>query len=191
LEVKGEILADGPLKSLDKKYSFDSLNTSMDVTSFYTPNTVPPYDTLNQKIPCDAAIIPKKSANSADTALCLSKMTKIKIYKDRALNPAITKIASPDKSHGQIAVGDYLLPQRKSSKLTEYMSKIQNFLGRNAKYVMDNINFKPSSNNVQTGAPNINIPNKVGGKVVASTIYGYTVKQLEAKNPFLPRRTVE
>lgn len=191
LEVKGELLAEGPLKSLDKKFSFDSLNKTMDATSWYTPNSVPPYNTLQQKVPCNASNIPKKTVNSADTALYLSKATRIKVCKDRAMNASLGKISTPDKSHGQIEVGDYNFPKRMGKVATEYLSKIQKLLGRNAKYVMDNINFKPSSNNVQTGAPNINIPSKVGNKTVNSTIYGYTVKQLEAKNPFLPKRKVE
>jgi hypothetical protein len=190
-EVKAEILADGPLQSLDKKFSFDSLNKTMDATSWYTSNTVPPFNSLEQKVPCNAATVPKNCVNSADTALYLTKMARIKVCKDRALGPVITKVATPDKSHGQVEVGDYNFPKRVAKVATEYMGKIQNFLGRNAKYVMDNINFKPSSNNVQTGAPNINIPTKVGGKVVNSTIYGYTVKQLEAKNPFLPKKIIE
>jgi hypothetical protein len=55
---------------------------------------------------------------------------------------------------------------------------------------MDNLNFKPSANNVQTGAPDIRIPTKIGDKVVNSTIYGPVNKDLEAKNPFLPKRIV-
>ena len=68
------------------------------------------------------------------------------------------------------------------------MGKLQKLMGDNAKYVMDNFKFKPSSNNIQTGSPNIKIPTQVGDKIVNTTIFGQTQKQLIAGNPFIPSK---
>jgi hypothetical protein len=186
-EIKSLVLEGGPLKSLDKRYAFDTMNRVVDALNWFTPNTVPPCDTLNQKVPCGLGALPKNT-NSADLAMFASKMTKIKICKDRALGAVIPKIANPTTSHGQPLVGDYELPTRMGKIASEYMGKIQKFLGDNSQYVMDNFNFKPSSNNVQTGAPSIKIPTKANGKVVNSTIFGPTTKSLLTGNPFIPKK---
>lgn len=188
-EIKGKILEKGQLQSLDKNYSFDSLNKVADALNWFTPNSVPPYNTLERKIPSGLGVMPK-GANSGDTALYASRKMRIQACKDRAINALMTKISTPDKSHGQVNVGDYEHPKRMAKIATEYQAKIQQFLGVNAKYVLDNLNFKPSSNNVQTGAPDIRIPTKVGDKTVNATIYGPVNKELEAKNPFIPKRIV-
>jgi hypothetical protein len=186
-EIKTLVLEQGPLKSLDKKYSFDSMNRLVDALNWFTPNTVPPCDTLNQKVPCGLGGVPK-NVNSADLAMYASKMTKIKICKDRALGAVIPKIATPNVSHGQPLVGDYEFPKRMGKIASEYMGKIQKLLGDNAKYVMDNFKFKPAANNVQTGAPNIKIPTKANGKVVNSSVFGPTIKTPIVGNPFLPKQ---
>ena len=186
-EIKSILISGGPLKSLDKNYAFDSMNKLVDALNWFTPNTVPPCDTLNQKVPCGAGNIPK-NVNSSDLAMYVSKLTKIKICKDRALGAVIPKVAAPNVAHGQPLVGDYEHPKRMGKIASEYMGKIQKLLGDNAKYVMDNFKYKPASNNVQTGAPSIKIPTQVGNKVVNSTIFGPTTKSLIAGNPFLPKK---
>jgi hypothetical protein len=188
-EIKGKVLEKGSLKSLDKTFSFDAMNRVVDVLNWFTPNTVTPYNALEQKVPCGMGTIPKIT-NSADTALYASKKMRLQVCKNRAVNALMPKIATPDKSHGQPNVGDYEHPKRMGKVATEYQTKIQQLLGVNAKYVMDNLNFKPSANNVQTGAPDIRIPTKIGDKTVNATIYGPVNKDLEAKNPFLPKRIV-
>lgn len=188
-EIKAKILEKSQLKSLDKNYSFDSLNKMVDALNWFNSSTVLPFNTLEQKIPSGMGNVPK-NANSADTALFASKKIKLQVCKDRAINSLMSKISTPDKSHGQLNVGDYEHPKRMAKIATEYQAKIQKLLGVNAKYVMDNLKFKPSSNNVQTGAPDIRIPTKIGDKTVNSTIYGPINRELEAKNPFLPKRIV-
>lgn len=187
-EVKARLLEKGQLKSLDKTFSFDAMNRVVDALNWFTPNTVTPYNALEQKVPCNMGTIPK-GVNSADTALYVSKLTRLKVCKDRAINAAIPKVATPDKSHGQPLVGDYEFPKRVGKIATEYQAKIQQILGVNAKFVMDNFNFKPSSNNVQTGAPDIRVPTKIGDKTVNSTIFGPTITKLNVGNPFIPTRT--
>jgi hypothetical protein len=184
-EIKGKILAEGQLKSLDKIYR--AKLQLVDPLQWYNGSTVPPYDALNQKIPCNMANI-NKNANSAAIANFAAKQKRLQFCKDRAKGPAIRKITTPDKSHGDVGlpVGDYEFPKRMGKIVTEYTAKIMDFLGDNAKSFMDNFNYKPSSNNVQTGAPNVSIPTKVGGKTVNTTIYGNTVKKPESKNPFIP-----
>ena len=188
-EIKSIVLSSGPLKSLDKQYAFDTMNRLVDALNWFTPNSVPPCDTLNQKVPSGVGNIPK-NVNSADLAMYVSKMMKIKICKDRSLGAVIPKIATPNGTHGQPLVGDYEHPKRMGKIASEYMGKIQKSLGDNAKYVMDNFKYKPASNNVQTGAPNIKIPTQIGNKIVNSTIFGPTTKSLIAGNPFLPKKRV-
>ena len=187
-EVKALVLEQGPLKSLDKNFAFDSMAGVADALNWYTPNSLPPCNTFGQKVPCIGSV--PKNVNSSDLALYAAKMTKIRICKDRAVSAVIPKIATPDKAHGQPLVGDYEFPKRMAKVATEYMGKIQKLLGDNSKYVMDNFKFKPASNNLQTGAPNIKIPTQVGNKVVNTTIFGQTEKQLIAGNPFLPKKTL-
>ena len=186
-EIKSILLSSGPLKSLDKNYAFDTMNRLVDALNWFTPSTVPPCDSLNQKVPSGVGNIPK-NINSADLSMFVSKMTKIKICKDRSLGAVIPKIATPNTAHGQPLVGDYEHPKRMGKIASEYMGKIQKLLGDNSKFVMDNFKYKPSSNNVQTGAPNIKIPTKIGDKVVNSTLFGPTTKSLIAGNPFLPKK---
>ena len=131
-----------------------------------------------------------KNVNSADVAMYASKLTRIKICKDRALGAVIPKIAAPNVAHGQPLVGDYEHPKRMGKIASEYMGKIQKLLGDNAKYVMDNFKYKPASNNVQTAAPSIKIPTQIGNTVVNSTLFGPTTKPLIAGNPFLPKKRV-
>jgi len=185
-EAKALVLEQGPLKSLDKNYAFDCMNGVVNALNWYTPNSLPPVGTLNQKVPCNMGTLPK-NVNSADLALYASKMARIRICKDRSIGPVIPKVAAPTASHGQPLVGDYEFPKRMGKIATEYMSKVQKLMGDNAKYVMDNFRFKPATNNVQTGAPSIKIPTKVGDSVVNSTLYGPTVKNPIAGNPFLPK----
>jgi hypothetical protein len=185
-EAKALVLEQGPLKSLDKNYAFDCMNGVVNSLNWFTPNSLPPVGTLNQKVPCNMGTLPK-NVNSADLALYASKMARIRICKDRAIGPVIPKVAAPTASHGQPLVGDYEFPKRMGKIATEYMSKIQKLMGDNAKYVMDNFRFKPATNNVQTGAPSIKIPTKVGDTVVNSTLFGPTVKNPIAGNPFLPK----
>jgi hypothetical protein len=189
LEIKGKILEKGELKSLDK--NFRSKMHLVDPLQWYNENTVPPYDTLNQKIPINMSQI-TKNANSVAVANFAAKQKRLAFCKERAKSACIKKISTPDKSHGDtgIPVGDYEHPKRMGKIATEYMSSIMDFLGVNAKAFMDNFNYKPSSNNVQTGAPDISIPTKIGKKIVNTTIYGSTVKKPQAINPFsLPRRS--
>ena len=186
-EVKALILEQGPLKSLDKNFAFDCMNRVADALNWYTPNSIPPCNTFGQKVPYNMGTVPK-NVNSSDLAMYAAKMMKIRICKDRAISAVIPKIATPDKAHGQPLVGDYEFPKRMAKVATEYMGKIQKLMGDNAKYVMDNFKFKPASNNIQTGAPNIKIPTQVGDKVVNTTIFGQTEKQLIAGNPFIPSR---
>jgi len=186
-DIKSTLLSGGPLKSLDKNYAFDTMNRLVDALNWFTPNTVPPCDSLNQKVPSGIGNIPK-NVNSADLAMYVSKMTKIKICKDRSLGAVIPKIATPNGAHGQPLVGDYEHPKRMGKIASEYMGKIQKLLGDNSKFVMDNFKYKPAANNVQTGAPNIKIPTKIGDKVVNGTLYGPTTKSLIAGNPFLPKK---
>jgi len=186
-EVKALILEQGPLKSLDKNFAFDCMNRVADALNWYTPNSIPPCNTFGQKVPYNMGTVPK-NVNSSDLAMYAAKMMKIRICKDRAISAVIPKIATPDKAHGQPLVGDYEFPKRMAKVATEYMGKIQKLMGDNAKYAMDNFKFKPASNNIQTGAPNIKIPTQVGDKVVNTTIFGQTEKQLIAGNPFIPSR---
>lgn len=185
-EVKSLILEKGPLKSIDKNFAFDGMNKLVDALNWYTPNSLPPVGTLNQKMPCNMGNIPK-NVSSADLSLYASKIAKIRICKDRAIGAVIPKVASPSVTHGQPLVGDYEHPKRMAKIATEYVSKIQKILGDNAKYVMDNFKFKPSTNNVQTGAPSIKIPTQIGNKIVNSTLFGPTVKNPIVGNPFLPK----
>lgn len=187
-EIKGKILEKGELKSLDKVYR--SRMHLVDPLQWFNGNTVPPYDSLNQKIPVNMANI-TKNANSAAVANYAAKQKRLAFCKDRSKSACIKKISTPDKSHGDtgIPVGDYEHPKRMGKIATEYMTKIVEFLGPNAKAFMDNFNFKPSSNNVQTGAPNISIPTKIGNNSLNTTIYGSTIKTPQAINPFsLPKR---
>jgi hypothetical protein len=126
------------------------------------------------------------SIPSAAVANFAARQRRLSFCKERAKSACIKKISTPDKSHGDtgIPVGDYEHPKRMGKITTEYMSKIMDFLGVNAKAYMDNFNYKPSVNNVQTGSPNISIPTKVGGKTVNTTIYGSTIKKPQAINPF-------
>lgn len=188
LQIKGKILEKGGLKSLDK--NFRSKMHLVDPLQWYNENTVPPYDTLNQKIPINMSQI-TKNANSVAVANFAARQKRLAFCKERAKSACIKKISTPNKSHGDtgIPVGDYEHPKRMGKIVTEYMSSIMDFLGVNAKAFMDNFNYKPSSNNVQTGAPDISIPTKIGKKVVNTTIYGSTVKKPRAINPFsLPKR---
>jgi hypothetical protein len=184
-EIKGKILEKGPLKSLDKEYR--SKLHLMDPLQWYNESTIPPYDSLNQKIPCNMAAI-NKNANSAAIANFAAMQKRLQFCKERAKGPAIKKISTPQKSHGDVGlpVGDYEFPKRMGKIVTEYTAKIMGFLGDNAKSFMDNLNHKPSVNNVQTGAPKISIPTKVGNKTVDTTIYGTTIKKPQSKNPFIP-----
>jgi hypothetical protein len=187
-EIKGKILEKGQLQSLDKVYR--SKMHLVDPLQWYNGNTVPPYDTLNQKIPVNMANI-TKNANSAAVANFAAKQKRLAFCKDRSKSASIKKITTPDKSHGDVGipVGDYEHPKRMGKIATEYMAKIMDILGVNAKAFMDNFNYKPSVNNVQTGAPNISIPTKVGNKTVNTTIYGSTIKKPQAINPFsIPKR---
>jgi hypothetical protein len=184
LEIKGKILEKGELQSLDKVYR--SKMHLVDPLQWYNESTVPPYDALNQKIPVNMSQI-TKNAPSAAVANFAARQRRLAFCKERAKSACIKKISTPDKSHGDtgIPVGDYEHPKRMGKIATEYMSKIMEFLGVNAKAYMDNFNYKPSSN-VQTGAPNITIPTRIGNKVVNTTIYGSTVKKPQAINPFSP-----
>lgn len=187
-EIKGKILEKGPLKSLDKV--FRSNMHLVDPLQWYNGSTVPPYDTLNQKIPVNMANI-NKNANSAAVANFAAKQKRLAFCKDRAKSACIKKITTPDKSHGDVGipVGDYEHPKRMGKIVTEYMSKIMEILGVNAKAYMENFNYKPSFNNLQTGAPTISIPTKVGNKTVNTTIYGSTVKKPQPINPFkIPKK---
>jgi hypothetical protein len=185
-KVKGIVLENGPLKSLDKQFSFDSLSKLVNPLNWFTPNTVPSFGVMDQKIPCNAGTMPS-NVNSQDTSLYVSKLKTIQIMKGMAKESAIPKVATPTKSHGQPLVGDYEFAKRMGKVASEYQSKIQKLLGVNAKYVLDNMNFKPSANNVQTGSPEIRIPSKVEDNVVNSSIYGFAMKELKAENPFIPK----
>lgn len=185
-DAKARILEKGPLKSLDKEFSFDSMNKLADPLNWFTPSSLPPVGTLDQKVPCGMGSAPK-NLNSADLGMFASKSAKIRICKDRAMGAVIPKVASPNATHGQPLVGDYEHPKRMAKVATEYNAKIQKILGDNAKYVMDNFRFKSSTNNVQTGAPNIKVPTLVNGKTVNSTVYGPTVKNPIVGNPFIPK----
>jgi hypothetical protein len=187
--VKTLVLEKGPLKSLDKVFSFDSLGQLMNPLNWFTDNSLPPIGVMDRKVPCGAGTIPS-SANSADTASYVSTKTKIQICKERAISAAIPKISTPNKSHGQPLVGDYEFAKRMGKVATEFQAELQKIWGVNAKFVMDNINYKPSSDNIQTAAPDIKIPTKIGDKVVNSSIYGYDVKTLKAGNPFLPKKII-
>jgi hypothetical protein len=184
-EIKGILLQEGPLKSLDKNFSFDTLGALVNPVNWYNGQTLPPVGAINQNVPNNMGTIPK-GANSSDTANFASTNWKLNICKERAKGALIEKVASPNTSHGQQNVGDYEFPKRMGKIAAEYQAKIQKLAGVNAKYLMDNLNFKSSANNVQTGAPNINIPTEIDGKTVNSTIFGPTNKDLEAKNPFIP-----
>jgi hypothetical protein len=141
---------------------------------------------VDQKTPPNMGTVPKH-ANSQDVALLASNTWKINVCKERAKNALIKKLEVPTKSHGEQNVGDYEFPKRISKVATEYQAKIQELAGVNAKYVYDNLNFVSGAvKNVQTGAPIIKIPSVIGGKNIVSTIFGPTLKNLEAKNPFLP-----
>ena len=182
-EIKAKVLERGQLKSLDKVFRSNMHLT--DPLQWYNNSTVPPYDTLNQKIPINMANI-TKNANSAAVANFAAKQKRLAFCKDRSKSAAIKKITTPNKSHGDVGipVGDYEYPKRMGKIATEYMAKIMESLGVNAKSFMDNFNYKPSSNNVQTGAPNITIPTKIGNKTIGTTIYGSTIKKPRPVNPF-------
>jgi hypothetical protein len=187
-EIKGKILEKGELKSLDKVYR--SRMHLVDPLQWFNGNTVPPYDSLNQKVPINMANI-TKNANSAAVANYAANQKRMAFCKDRGRSACIKKISTPDKSHGDtgIPVGDYEHPKRMGEIATEYMSKIVEYLGVNAKSFLDNFNYKPSVNNVQTGAPNVSIPTKIGNSTVNTTIFGSTIKQPQAINPFsIPKR---
>lgn len=185
-EIKSKILEQGQLKSIDKTFSFDSMNGVVNSLNWFTPNSLPPISPLLQSVPCGLGALPK-NINSAALALFAQKKAKTEIAKRRATDAVIPKIAVPTASHGQPMVGDYEHPKRMGEIATEYMEKIQKLLGENAKYVMDNFKFKPASNNLQTGAPSIKIPTKIGDKIVNTGIFGQTKKTLLSGNPFLPK----
>lgn len=187
-EIKGKILERGQLKSLDKIYR--SNMHLIDPLQWYNQATVPCYDTLNQKIPMNIGNV-NKNANSAALANFAAKQKRLAFCKERAKSPSIKKISMPTKSHGDtgIPVGDYEHPKRMGKVITEYISKIIENLGVNAKSYMDNFNYRPNTNNLQTGAPTISIPTKVGDKSINTTIYGNTVKKTQAINPFpIPKK---
>lgn len=186
-EIKAKIVGSGQLKSLDK--NFISKLHLIDPTNWYNNSTVPPYDTLNQKIPVNMGNV-VKSINSVALANFAAKQKRLSFCKDRCKNFAIKKITTPKKSHGDVGipVGDYEHPKRMGKISSEYMGKIMGLLGPNAKSFMDNFNFKPSANNVQTGSPNINIPTIIKNKIVNTTIFGTTIKKLFPFNPFLTQK---
>jgi hypothetical protein len=187
-EIKGKILERGQLKSLDKV--FRSNMHLVDPLQWYNQNSVPSYDTLNQKIPINMANI-NKNVNSAAVANFAAKQKRLAFCKERAKSACIKKISTPDKSHGDtgVPVGDYNYPKRMGKIVTEYMSKIMGILGVNAKAYMENLNYKPSSNNLQTGAPSISIPTKVGNKLINTTVYGSSIKKPLPINPFpIPKK---
>jgi hypothetical protein len=186
-EIKTLIIDQGPLKSIDKNFSFDSMNGVVNSLNWFTPNSVPPISPLQQSVPCGLGVLPK-NVNSGALALFAQKKVKTEIAKKRAMDAVIPKLAAPNVAHGQPLVGDYLHPKRMGEIATEYMEKIQGFLGENSKYAMDNFKFKPASNNLQTGAPSIKIPTKIGDKVVNTSLYGQTKKSLISGNPFLPKK---
>lgn len=183
-EIKAKIVDSGGLKSLDKNYR--SRLHLIDPLQWYNNSTVPPYDTLNQKVPVNMGNI-SKNVNSVALANFATKQKRLSFCKDRCKNSAIKKITTPNKSHGDVGipVGDYEHPKRMGKIAAEYMDKIMQILGPNAKSFMDNLNFKPSANNVQTGSPNITIPTILKNKIVNTTIFGSTIKKLSPFNPFL------
>jgi len=181
-EIKGLLLDKGELKSLDKNFSFDTLGNLMNPLNWYNGQTLPPVGAIEQQMPNNMGTIPKM-ANSSDTSNFASMSWKLNICKERAKGALIEKVSPPTTSHGQQNVADYEFPKRMAKVAAEYHAKIQKLAGVNAKYLLDNLNFKPSENNVQTA---VNIPTKIGDRVVNSSIYGPTVKKLEAQNPFTP-----
>lgn len=185
-EAKARIVESGPLKSLDKEFSFDSMNKLVDPLNWFTPSSLPPVGALDSKVPCGLGNVPK-NLNSADLAMFAGKSAKLRICKERAMGAVIPKVADPNSTHGQPLVGDYEHPKRMAKIASEYNAKIQELLGVNAKYAMDNQRFKPSTNNVQTGAPNIKIPTTINGQKVNTNIYGKTVKNPIVGNPFIPK----
>lgn len=185
-EAKALILDKGPLKSLDKTFSFDSMNKLVDPLNWYTGNSLPPAGSMTSKVPCNMGTCPK-GLNSADLSMFASKMAKIRVCKERAMGAVVPKLSSPEKTHGENLVGDYKFAERMAKIAAEYYKKILQLLGDNAQYVMDNFKFKSSTNNVQTGAPNIKVPAQANGKAINTNIYGTVTKPPTNSNPFIPK----
>lgn len=182
-KVKGMV---GELKSLDKEFSFDSLNNLMNSKNWITSNSTLPVGSSIREAPVNMGCIPK-NANSSDTSLLAINSWKINVCKERAKNAIVKKVQVPTKTHGEQNVGDYEFPKRISKVASEYQSKILELAGVNAKYIKDNLNYVSGIlKNVQTGSPIIKVPNIINGKNIISTVFGPTLKKLEAKNPFLP-----
>jgi hypothetical protein len=181
-QVKGMV---GELKSLDKTFSFDSLNNLMNSSNWHTSNSAPPVGSLDQKNATNMGTVPRHT-NKGDLSLLAANTWKMNVCKERAKGALISKLGTPTKSHGQQNVGDYEFPKRIAKVATEYQAKIRNLAGVNGKYVFDNLDFVSNLKNLQTGSPVIKIPNIINGKNVISTVFGPTLKKIEAKNPFLP-----
>jgi hypothetical protein len=188
-EIKGKILSRGQLQSIDKTYAFDSIMGVINPLQWFNRNTIPPYYVLEEKIPGNIGEVPR-NLNSGSFALFATRRKKLAFCKNRALNASIPKVAMPDKPHGQPLVGDYEFPKRMGKIATEYYAKIMQFLGVNKKYVMDNYNYNPATSNVQTGAPILRVPSKIGDKTIIGTVYGPPLKKAEVKSPFKPRKLV-
>lgn len=177
------------LKSLDKIFAFESLMELINPLQWYRESTIPPYLDMQHKIPV-ALPIPKNLLDYALTALS-EKQKTLSIYKNRAKSGVIDKYSKPTKSQGQIMVGDYEHPKRIAEAASGYASKVIEFLGDNAKYVLDNFKYDPVNNNLQINIPKFKVPMTIntplGSVDISATVFGFVNKTLEAVNPFKPK----
>ena len=132
-EIKAGLLSKGQLKSLDKNYSFDAMNRVVDALNWFTPNTVTPYNALEQKVPCNMGTLPK-GVNSADTALYVSKLTKFpNIFNN------IVEYFIEIKDNKKLLTNDFVLFKIKCNENNFYLNS-NLILRENPKYKDNNIN---------------------------------------------------
>jgi hypothetical protein len=182
-EVKQKI---GFLESLDK-WGYNSKLHLINPAQWYNDNTMLPVNILKQKI------IPNMLKISKDTysmayANFARKQKRLAFCKERCRSVGIKKITTPTNSHGDVGfpVGDYEHPKRMAKIATEYMSKIIDILGRNAKSFFENLNFNPYSKNLQKGIPDINITEIIDGEIVQTNLSGDVKKSVKNNyNPFV------
>lgn len=177
------------LQTLDKLLSFDALMELINPLQWYRESTIPPYLDGSHKIPV-ALPVPKNLLDYALTALT-TKQKLIGSYMSRAKLGVIDRVSKPTKSQGQIMVGDYEAPKRLADAAAGYAAKVVDFLGVNAKYVLDNFQYDPVNNNLQINIPTFKVPMTIntplGNIDVSAAVFGFVNKTLEATNPFIPK----